>query len=282
MVGLSIGAYGAARARERCCAAADRAAAHRQSVAGDRADGSVSRARSRSAARSEDGLGSGRLHVRLVALFSVIAAVPTVLVAIFASVLFQSGLRILVFQPRAQHAREYGRGCAGKHTNTRSTGRDRAVPRAAIWPDYLLRMPIEDPQFADASLDYRCSTKPDRSVIFSYGPTGRSANLAVGNPDNRPLDNEHSVKPRIAQARQRPVSPDQFARPDRTRSPSSIYRRRHYLYVARVFDRSCDPDRASATSTQRLSGAARPVAPQPAAVQCCLLLVALVIVGLSI
>src|SRR3978361_1329353 len=38
------------------------------------------------------GLGSGRLHVRLVALFTAIAAVPTVLVAIFASLLFQSGL----------------------------------------------------------------------------------------------------------------------------------------------------------------------------------------------
>src|ERR1041384_4853188 len=38
------------------------------------------------------GLGSGRLHTRLVGLFSVVAAVPTVLVAIFASLLFQSGL----------------------------------------------------------------------------------------------------------------------------------------------------------------------------------------------
>src|SRR3954447_9752727 len=38
------------------------------------------------------GLGSGRLHIRLVGLFSVIAAVPTVLVAIFASFLFQTGL----------------------------------------------------------------------------------------------------------------------------------------------------------------------------------------------
>src|SRR5215211_4262331 len=40
----------------------------------------------------EGGLGSGRLHVRLLVLFSAIAAVPTVLVAIFASLLFQSGL----------------------------------------------------------------------------------------------------------------------------------------------------------------------------------------------
>ena len=36
--------------------------------------------------------GRGRLHVRLVALFSVIASVPTLLVVIFASLLFQSGL----------------------------------------------------------------------------------------------------------------------------------------------------------------------------------------------
>ena len=36
--------------------------------------------------------GSGRLHVQLVFLFSMIAAVPTLLVVIFASWLFQSGV----------------------------------------------------------------------------------------------------------------------------------------------------------------------------------------------
>src|SRR5687767_11296294 len=45
----------------------------------------------RRAAESPIG-GRGRLHVRLVALFSVIASVPTLLVVIFASLLFQSGL----------------------------------------------------------------------------------------------------------------------------------------------------------------------------------------------
>src|SRR3954462_2031451 len=49
----------------------------------------------------QGGLGSGRLHVRLVALFTAIAAVPTVLVAIFASLLFQSGLEFW-FSNRAQ------------------------------------------------------------------------------------------------------------------------------------------------------------------------------------
>ncbi|WP_260484119.1 sensor histidine kinase NtrY-like [Sphingomicrobium flavum] len=38
------------------------------------------------------GLGTGRLHTRLVALFSIIAAVPTVVVAVFATLLIQSSL----------------------------------------------------------------------------------------------------------------------------------------------------------------------------------------------
>ena len=52
--------------------------------------------------RAERGqLGTGRLHTRLVALFSVIAAVPTVMVAIFASLLFQAGLEFW-FSDRAR------------------------------------------------------------------------------------------------------------------------------------------------------------------------------------
>ncbi|WP_010186446.1 sensor histidine kinase [Sphingomonas sp. PAMC 26605] len=46
----------------------------------------------RRAARSPIG-GRGRLHVRLVAIFSMIAAVPTLLVVIFASLLFQYGVQ---------------------------------------------------------------------------------------------------------------------------------------------------------------------------------------------
>ncbi|MCM8556783.1 sensor histidine kinase NtrY-like [Sphingomicrobium sediminis] len=47
------------------------------------------------------GVGTGSLHTRLVALFSIIAAVPTVVVAIFASLLIQSGLEFW-FSDRAR------------------------------------------------------------------------------------------------------------------------------------------------------------------------------------
>ena len=55
-------------------------------------------ARARATSR---GIGTGQLHTRLVALFSVIAAVPTVIVAIFASLLLQSGLEFW-FSDRAR------------------------------------------------------------------------------------------------------------------------------------------------------------------------------------
>jgi two-component system, NtrC family, nitrogen regulation sensor histidine kinase NtrY len=54
----------------------------------------------RRAARSGAG-GRGRLHVRLVALFSAIASVPTILVVIFASLLFQGGMQFW-FSDRAR------------------------------------------------------------------------------------------------------------------------------------------------------------------------------------
>ena len=54
----------------------------------------------RRAARSALG-GRGRLHVRLVALFSVIASVPTLMVVVFASLLFQNGMQFW-FSDRAK------------------------------------------------------------------------------------------------------------------------------------------------------------------------------------
>src|SRR4051812_1281989 len=93
----------------------------------------------------QGGLGSGRLHVRLVALFTAIAAIPTVLVAIFASVLFQSGLEFW-FSTRARTMLE----------NTVQVARssyDREVDRVAAetvaasgnLAEYLHSVPIEDP-----------------------------------------------------------------------------------------------------------------------------------------
>ncbi len=99
-------------------------------------------------ARAEEGgLGSGRLHTRLVALFSVIAAAPTVLVAIFASLLLQSGLEFW-FSDRARNMLENTVQVARstyQHELDRTASEASAM--AGDLTGYLQEIPIDDPQF---------------------------------------------------------------------------------------------------------------------------------------
>src|SRR4029079_14953970 len=96
------------------------------------------------------GLGSGRLHVRLVALFTGVAAVPTVLVAIFASVLFQSGLEFW-FSNRARNMLENTVQVA-RASYQREVDRvvNETVAASGDLGDYLKMTTIEDPRFAEA------------------------------------------------------------------------------------------------------------------------------------
>ena len=96
------------------------------------------------------GIGTGKLHTRLVALFSVVAAVPTVVVAIFASILLQSGLEFW-FSNRARTMLEntvalasfsYNQEVNRVSNETRTMSGDLA--------GYLKVVAIEDPRFADA------------------------------------------------------------------------------------------------------------------------------------
>ena len=96
------------------------------------------------------GVGTGHLHTRLVALFSGVAAVPTVLVVIFASFLFQSGSEFW-FSDRARGMLENAAAIA-------QDAYDREVQRVsaetiAMSSDvagYLEEVAIDDPRFADA------------------------------------------------------------------------------------------------------------------------------------
>src|SRR5215213_8800955 len=98
----------------------------------------------------EGGLGSGRLHTRLVALFSVIAAVPTVLVAIFASLLFQSGLEFW-FSNRAQDMFENASVIATSvYRQEVERVKSETLTMSTDVAGYLEQVPIDDPRFADA------------------------------------------------------------------------------------------------------------------------------------
>ena len=135
------------------------------------------------------GLGSGRLHVRLVALFSVISVVPTVLVAIFASVLFQSGLEFW-FSNRARNMLENTVEVAkASYGNTKSdrVSAETLAPGGNL-AEYSAGLPNRRPAFprglrpAAGATTVACT----KLLIFAYGSDKRvrSSAWSVRTTDN--------------------------------------------------------------------------------------------------
>jgi len=140
-------------------------------------------------ARAEKGgLGSGRLHTRLAALFSVIAAVPTVLVAIFASLLFQSGLEFW-FSDRARSMLENTVEIA-RATYTFELGRvaNEAVTMASDVADYLEIAPIEDPRIREGLAIQTYNRSLNEAAVLRITESGEVQTLAVINPYDGMID----------------------------------------------------------------------------------------------
>jgi two-component system nitrogen regulation sensor histidine kinase NtrY len=181
------------------------------------------------------GLGTGRLHTRLVALFSVIAAVPTVLVAIFASLLFQSGMEFW-FSDRARNMLEntveipkaaYRAEVERVADNTATMSQDLA--------GYLTQMAIDDPRFITAFGSVQLYQRElSEGIIFTYGSDKQIRTLLLINPYDRPLD-KVITPDKIAQlANQEAVS---INSPDRIGALAKLdYGPDTYVYAARVFD----------------------------------------------
>jgi len=138
-----------------------------------------------------EGLGSGSLHARLVTLFSVLAAVPTVMVAILASLLLQSGLEFW-FSDRA-------RGMLENSVQLARTTYDNEVERVATQTvtasgdiaGYLRQVPIDDPRFGDAFARLQVLNRNlSEAIIFTYGKDKQIRTLALVNPYDRPLNND--------------------------------------------------------------------------------------------
>src|SRR5215212_9034881 len=125
------------------------------------------------------GLGSGRLHVRLVGLFSVIAAVPTVLVAIFASVLLQSGLEFWSSKrarTMVENTVQVARGAYGYELRRVA---DQATPMAGDLTGYLQRMRIDDPQFKTGLAYQTYQRSLNEAAILKIGSSGEVQTLGV-------------------------------------------------------------------------------------------------------
>lgn len=188
----------------------------------------IARAR---AARTAIG-GNGRLHVRLVALFSVIAAVPTLLVAIFASLLFQFGVDFWfsdnsrgMFENAASLAQGY------KEENLSDVAAN-TVAMAADLRQHLAQTSVESQAFEDYYTLQLVARRLNQSAIIEVGEDGIARTAVMVDPDRRPA--EHRISPDVVKRLAEGeavipiISDDRFAAATLIQPGSSIY-----LYAAR-------------------------------------------------
>ncbi|MFN2258970.1 MAG: ATP-binding protein [Parasphingopyxis sp.] len=141
----------------------------------------------RRAARSPVG-GNGRLHLRLVALFSGIAAVPTLLVVILASVLFQLGVEFW-FSERARSTLENA-GSLAQDFYVESLEEVEAETRtmAQDLGGLLQNLPFDSPEFVENFAFQVYARELSDAAIFTVSEEGDVRTLALVNPDESSLE----------------------------------------------------------------------------------------------
>jgi two-component system nitrogen regulation sensor histidine kinase NtrY len=204
-------------------------------------------------ARAEKGgLAGGRLHTRLVALFSVIAAVPTVMVAIFASLLFQSGLEFW-FSDRAK-------GMIENSVELARTTYSHEVERVSLQTitmsgdlaRYLHEVSIQDPRFASGFVGQVLQRELSEAIIIQVDNKGVIRSLGLVNPYDRPLESV-ITKDKLAELAHKEVVSINSS--DRIGALARLdYLPGTYVYAARVFDPQFQQQITRANEVQRTYG----------------------------
>jgi two-component system nitrogen regulation sensor histidine kinase NtrY len=187
----------------------------------------------RRATRSALGIKS-RLAVRLVAIFSVTASVPTLVVAIFVSLLFQYSVEFW-FSDRARGMLENASSLANENYNTefQRVGLE-AVTMSNDLSRFLQQTPIDSPLFGEFFGYQVLARNLSEAIIFRVGPNFTIQSLALVDPYDRSL--ERVVTPQMIE-RVRRENAIKMVRADRFEAvvvmPGSADT---YLYTARVFE----------------------------------------------
>jgi two-component system nitrogen regulation sensor histidine kinase NtrY len=127
--------------------------------------------------------GTGRLHTQLVFFFSLISAIPTLLVVVFASYLFQSGVEFWFSDSSRgmlENANKLARGYYEQ--NLRDVGNE-TIAMATDLRDYLSQTRITSPQFAEGYSYQVVSRKLNESAIIQKAPDGKLLTAAIVDPE---------------------------------------------------------------------------------------------------
>ncbi|HMN53190.1 MAG TPA: ATP-binding protein [Sphingopyxis sp.] len=188
----------------------------------------IARAR---AVRSMAG-GNGRLHVRLVALFSLLAATPTLLVVIFASLLFQFGVDFW-YSDRSRGMFENAASLAQAfYEDSQKSLSAHTTAMAKDLSAYLQRYPIDSQSFQDAYVQQVVLRELNESAIIEVGSDGIARTAAMIDPDNRAADARISPDTVAKLDRGAPVVVTQ--KPDRIEAATRLPGRpKVYVYASR-------------------------------------------------
>lgn len=233
--------------------------------------------------RAADTLGgTGKLHVQLVFVFSVIAAIPTLLVVIFASYLFQSGVEFW-FSDNSRGLLENANKLAKGYyeQNVREVGNE-SIAMASDLHDYLVQAPILSQAFREGYSYQVLTRKLNESAILQKGPDGKLRTAAIVDPEGNTSRERirADVLSRIEQGEPLVVT----ANANRIEAVTPIDRQAGiYLYAARTSDLLAFSQGQRAESIVRqYEGLSQRARTQQLRFNIALFIVSLAIVGLSV
>lgn len=144
---------------------------------------------------------TARLHVRLVFFFSMVAALPTLLVAGFAAFLFQTGVDFW-FSDDSRGLMENANALAQNYydANQRDVEQN-TITMATDMRDILVRVPITDPDFPDFYAYQAQAREISESAVLQRMPDGSLRTAAILNltEDNSPLEFSRAALPQLDQ-----------------------------------------------------------------------------------
>jgi two-component system, NtrC family, nitrogen regulation sensor histidine kinase NtrY len=129
--------------------------------------------------------GGGQLHIRLVAIFSLLAAVPVLLLAIFASLLFQSGVQFWSSNSARSLLENSSALATGYYGEKINDLRDDTLAIAGDVSVVLERISPQDPIFLQGYVDQVLIRKLSESAVFEVLPNGQQQTIALVSPDSR-------------------------------------------------------------------------------------------------
>lgn len=182
----------------------------------------------------QSNIGSEQLlHVRLVAIFSAITAVPTLLLVIFASLLFQNGVQFWFSNNARDMLENAGALAKGYYEEKLRDVGDETVTMASDFRFILNQTKPDDPAFLDAYFEQVLRRKLSESAIVSVGEDGMQRTVAVVSPnDNR---QGQWIKPTDLARLQKGEDMIVSIRPDRIEAVTILFKNPNsYLYTNRT------------------------------------------------